>query len=123
MRLFGLELLAAGLLVSISFIPTTAQDRTTLRTLLENPAKYNARTVRVAGTVIDLESKVSARSTRYTTFALLDEGFRVEAFLPAPSLALRRGERVEVLGQFYLFRNVDEQSFHNVIEVYTFSNR
>lgn len=81
-KIFLLLILFA--IVSFLFIPTkgTCQViKTTPTEILQNPGKYDGRTVQVKGTVVSLNFRTSKKGNAYTTFKLKDSQNQTCQFL------------------------------------------
>jgi len=82
--------------------------------LLQNPERYDGKTVIVEGKIISYQERFSRRGNPYTTFRLEDNGFSVAVFAWG-HLGLKDGLRVRVSGVFQRVKRVGRYTFYNEI--------
>jgi hypothetical protein len=86
-----------------------------IKTLLSDPARYDGQSVTLAGSVTQLEARVSKRGNSYYTFRLADGSSRVIVFSygepPCPA-----GSEVTVQGVFNRVKQVGNYTFYDQID-------
>jgi len=91
-----------------------AGEKVSVEALLQNPERYDGKTVIVEGEITSYQEKVSRRGNPYTTFRLEDNGFSVAVFA-RDHLGLKDGLRVRVSGVFQKVKQVGRYTFYNEI--------
>ena len=86
-----------------------------VKALLSDPARYDGQPVTLAGTVTQLDVRVSRRGNSYYTFKLGDGSGRVTVFSfgepPCPS-----GSRVTIDGEFRRVKRVSGHTFYDQVD-------
>jgi hypothetical protein len=87
----------------------------TVKTVLSDPARYDGQAVSLAGSMTQLDARVSRRGNAYSTFKLDDDCGRVNVFAfgqpPCPS-----GSRVAVDGAFRRVKQVSGHTFYDQVD-------
>ncbi len=91
-----------------------AGEKVSVAALLQNPERYDGKTVIVEGQITSYQEKFSRRGNPYTTFRLEDNGFSVAVFAWG-HLGLKDGVRVRVSGVFQRVKQVGRYTFYNEI--------
>jgi len=94
-----------------------AGEKISVADLLQNPERYDGKTVIVEGKIISYQERFSRRGNPYTTFRLEDNGFSVAVFAWG-HLGLKDGLRVRVSGVFQKVKQVGRYTFYNEINAY-----
>ena len=103
--------------VLLSLVPFGASESADalIKALLSDPGRYDGQAVALAGTVSQLDARVSRRGNAYYTFKLDDGSGRVTVFsfgqLPCPSPS-----RVTVAGEFRHVKRVNGHTFYDQID-------
>ncbi len=91
-----------------------AGEKISVADLLQNPERYDGKTVIVEGKITSYQERLSRRGNPYTTFRLEDNGFSVAVFAWG-YLGLKDGSRVRVSGVFQRVKRVGRYTFYNEI--------
>jgi hypothetical protein len=91
-----------------------AGEKVSVAALLQNPERYDGKTVIVEGHITSYQEKFSRRGNPYTTFRLEDNGFSVAVFARG-HLGLKDRLRVQVSGVFQRVKQVGRYTFYNEI--------
>ncbi len=91
-----------------------AGEKVSVEALLQNPERYDGKTVIVEGEITSYQEKLSRRDNPYTTFRLEDNGSSVAVFARG-HLGLKDGLRVRVSGVFQKVKQVAQYTFYNEI--------
>jgi hypothetical protein len=91
-----------------------AGEKISVADLLQNPERYDGKTVIVEGKIISYQERFSRRGNQYTTFRLEDNGFSVAVFAWG-HLGFKDGLRVRVSGVFQKVKQVGRYTFYNEI--------
>lgn len=109
--------LAFSLLILGSAI-VLAAEKTKVVDLLDNPTKFDGKSVSVSGTVKKFKAKESKAGNKYFTFDLIQEDETVHVYGqgeldPAP----KNGDKVELTGKFAKLKKVGDLEFKNEIDI------
>ncbi len=109
--------LAFSLLILGSAI-VLAADKTKVADLLDNPTKFDGKSVSVSGTVKKFKAKESKAGNKYFTFDVIEEDDAVHIYGqgeldPAP----KNGDKVELTGKFSKLKKVGDLEFKNEIDI------
>ncbi len=95
-----------------------AADKTKVADLLDNPTKFDGKTVTVSGTVKKFKAKESKAGNKYFTFDVEQDDETVHIYGqgeldPAP----KNGDKVELTGKFTKLKKVRDLEFKNEIDI------
>jgi hypothetical protein len=91
-----------------------AQEKISVADIIQNPERYDGKTIIVEGKIISYRERFSRRGNPYTTFRLEDGGVSVAVFVWG-HLGLENGRRVRVIGKFQKVKQVGPYTFYNEI--------
>lgn len=107
--------LARAVVLSLLLVAAVEAADAAVKDLLSDPARYDGQSVSLAGTLTQLDARVSRRGNAYYTFKLDDGSARVTVFAfgqpPCPS-----GSRVTVDGAFRRVKQVSGHTFHDQVD-------
>jgi len=86
-----------------------------VKALLSDPARHDGQAVTLAGTVSQLDARVSKRGNAYYTFKLDDGSGRITVFsFGQPPCSA--GSRVTIDGEFRRVKQVSGHTFHDQVD-------
>ncbi len=109
------KLLVSYLLIIFFSSILIAGDVISIKSILDNPQKFDGKIVTIQGEVVKLKSKVSKKGNPYFTFKLDDGEANITVFSFGKS-NIENDDKVKVTGIFNAVKRVGKYTFYNEID-------